>query len=265
MNIIQQIIAALTLPELIDRSDGRQGRMLPPGWATEYDDNRTVEAPKFLSASRSLHTTTDLADYCKSFNINPVIWLDRDQLSITAIMDPITENALTFERHMATLKFLKTPSYKAWSSTVDKWMSPREFAYFLEDHLDDITGEFSGSKVLSMARDLNIKMTGDTTMQADITSGSRTVKFELNNKLVGNETTFPEYIDVTIPVFRYTNAVEFKVRLRADVRQDGPVFQFVMPEDELVVDKTFENVLQGLKAMFSDGGEFYYGSPNRAG
>lgn len=265
MSWVIDLLSAITSPVNVERSDGRVGALLPPGWTEKYDPDSTVEKPKYMEKRRSLDTIDDLIDYCEEFSEGdptPHVWMDRDSTAVLAVLDPAQRGSPSFERHLAQARLKKTAQYKAWSQASEKWMDPRAFGRFLEDHVEDITGEFSGAKVLGMARDLNVKVNGEADLKIDVSSGERKVRMEAGTKLLGAETVFPEFITATMPVFRYTEKIDFQVRLRAEVDSTGPRFQIVMPEDEIVVDTTFDNLLEGMISRMPHG-VYFYGSPFR--
>ena len=133
-----------------------------------------------------------------------------------------------------------------------KRMQPREFAMFLENHIREITGDFSGGDLLAMCRGLRTYIKGGMTADESASEGKRSLMFSMNTQVAGarptadgqaREVAFPETIQITLKVFNHVNAYVFEPRLRWDADAKGVVFWYDLIDPVTVQRAAFEQVV----------------------
>ena len=258
-----QSIAELASKPLILDLQGVPHLMLPSHMSSESLE-RFLPAPIRVKGLYAFEDPTSFARYIDEFKEGGTrVFADFDKYRFLAVINGSLKDAPAHSDHRATLNMTTAPEWKAWVEKNGKKMQPREFAMFLENHIREITGDFTGSDLLAMCRGLRTHIKGGMHADESISEGRRSLAFSMDTRVAGSrptgdgqdrEVAFPETIQVTLKVFNHVAAYVFEPRLRWDADDKGVVFWYDLIDPVIVQRAAFEQVVgevntaTGLKA-----------------
>lgn len=179
-----------------------------------------------------------LAYYGKHHDEQSEVYRDVEALSVTAVLDAHTDDALRFGRHRLTLALRTTKSWQAWTGRDGKWMDQEQFATFLEDRLPDLVTP-DAATMLEIAQSIQ----GST--KAQFQSGTRLASGERKFSYVEDTTakagqrgelTIPEVFILGVIPFEGAARYSVTARFRYRIERGGELrlgYHLEQPEDRL--------------------------------
>lgn len=258
------IIASAQEPRIIKTEAGTPFLGIPPGWSTESLEDY-LPAPIDIEAHREFYDVDSFAIYLKTHALaddslqehetvccDPLImYANESQKHICAILDSSLPDYPSHERHRATLSLQFSPEWETWKAFCGKYVSRKTFTRFVENHLENIVGDFSGGKILEMCSGLKLSVKSDTDINEIKSDGKRSLEFrssaQAQGTLNGTRVSFPETIEVDLRIFKNLETYTFKPRLRWDIDQNEIVFCIDLIEAAVVEEKAFNKVLEQVK------------------
>lgn len=207
------------------------------------------ELPDHVRGSVHFDDVAGFAQYVDRFKTaGTIVFGCRDRSRITARLD-YHHNAEAVEQnaHYAVLCLRHTPQWKAWAEINNTPMPQRDFAEFVEEHVEDIV-EPDGARILEIASSLQ------TSTKVDFKSATRlhdgTVQFTFNSETTGDQNTIvPTEIKCGLKVYEGQPEgyrITFFMRYRA--REGGLSFIVKMKNREAVVEEAFRQVADEVTA-----------------
>lgn len=236
--------------------------LLLPNHINRESLEHLLPAPMRVRGLYNFEDPSSFARYIEEFKEDGTrVFADFDKYRFLAVINGSLKGSPAHSDHRVTLNMTTTQEWKAWVEKNGKRMGPREFALFLENHIREITGEFSGTELLAMCRGLRTYIKGGMTADENVAEGKRSLAFSMNTQVAGQrpggqEVAFPETIQITLKVFNHFNAYVFEPRLRWDSEDGkGVVFWYDLIDPVTVQRAAFEqavdevNQATGLKAF----------------
>lgn len=208
-----------------------------------------LPAPIRVRGLYNFEAPQSFARYIEEFKEDGTrVFADFDKYRFLSVINGSLKDQPAHSDHRVTLNMTTTQEWKAWVEKNGKRMGPREFALFLENHIREITGEFSGTDLLAMCRGLRTYIKGGMTADENVSEGKRSLSFAMNTQVAGQrpsgqEVAFPETIQITLKVFNHFNAYVFEPRLRWDADDKGIVFWYDLIDPVTVQRAAFEQAV----------------------
>lgn len=209
-----------------------------------------LPAPKRIKGIFKFEEPQSFARYIGEFKENGSrVFADFDKYRFLAVINGAVRDKPAHSDHRVTLEMTTTQEWKAWVKQSGQKMQPREFAIFLENHIKEITGNFSGGDLLGMCRALRVNVKAGMTADESASKGKRSLTFSANTEVRaqraadGAEIAFPETIEITLRVFNHVQPYVFEPRLRWDANDKGIVFWYDLIDSVIVERAAFEQVV----------------------
>lgn len=227
--------------------------LLLPDHVTKESMEHLLPAPKRVKGLYSFEDPKSFARYIDEFKEDGTrVFADFDKYRFLAVINGSLKEVPAHSDHRVTLNMTTTQEWKAWVENSGKKMNPRGFAMFLENHIREITGAFSGTQLLAMCRALRTQIKGGMQADESVSDGRRSLQFNMNVQVrgvlpaadsSGSEVAFPEAINITLKVFNHVSAYVFEPRLRWDADDKGVVFWYDLIDPVSVQRAAFEQVV----------------------
>lgn len=252
---VDSIIANAKAP-VIEDVNGMPVLQLPPGWSSEHLE-KLLPAPLRIKESPVFNEVDSFAEYYRVFaaDTGTRLFADDEKREIVVIFDGAAPGLPGHGDHCATLKMLPAPEWKVWVTADGSKKTAVHFTRFLEKNMDYIIEKdgMTGAGLLSMCRDLRVKSTGELNVTENYEDGKRNMVFQTNAEVSGGKegthVPFPEFIKVSLRVFKNADRFEFTARLRWDANpNEGVHFIIDLPEVEIVEDDAFTEVLKDVES-----------------
>lgn len=262
-------IAELSQKPLVEHWGGIPHLLLPDSIHSTPMEH-LLPAPVRIKGQYTLEHPESLARYIDEFKeAGTRLFAAFDRYRFLAIINGHTLGNPSHGDHRVSLAMTFSKEWQAWVAGSGHRFKPREFAIFLENHLREITGAFTGSDLLAMCRALRVSVNGG--MQADevVNEGRRSLLFSMNTTLRGQhpsgspgvaDVAFPETLQITLPVFNHVAPFIFEPRLRWDASDSGVVFSYDLIDAEIVQRAAFAQVVAEVEAI--TGLRAFIGAPN---
>jgi uncharacterized protein YfdQ (DUF2303 family) len=255
MDDIKEIAGQLQEPviydskELLKTPGSTPVGLLPPGW-TWTDLSFLMPAPDRIRQTTVVHDVSSFAQYLGEFQggVGPRIFADDTKAEITAVLDPTVENVPSHQSHVLKLKLSLAPEWLLWKAFCGEYRSKKDFTRFIENNLDQVTGDFSGAKILEMCRDLKATTTKNLEVKEDPGEGNRSLKFSGDVSARGGpaKVAFPEIISVLLRVYKGDTAFQFSARLRWDIEREEMIFAVDLRDDAIVEEDAFGQIVDSV-------------------
>lgn len=117
------------------------------------------------------------AYYTKHADEDSETYVNVNQRTITTVLNAHSQEAPRWGDHQLMLQLKCTTAWKAWTAHDRKWMSQREFAEHIEEHLEDIR-EPAAAEMLEMAQSFQAKTTVKFASGTRLSSGDTNLTWE---------------------------------------------------------------------------------------
>jgi uncharacterized protein YfdQ (DUF2303 family) len=231
----------------------QDGITLPPGYKFVPDDFTRVRSD---AAQVEAHTLRSLVDYVERYaDGREIVFASEAQIrAIIDYGDP--ENAeIGNANHTATFRLTTTEEWRAWQGISGRPLPQREFAEFIEEHLESIHSP-PAADVLTVATTLNGKRNIQFTQVADLANGDKSIAWEeKTDAKAAGDVRVPSRIVLRIPIFEgaemettYDIAALFRYRIA-----DGKLtYEVKLLHVDRMLKQAFERVVEQLQAMLPD-------------
>ncbi len=250
--MIEKLLNALRLPE------HPTVIALPPG--TQMIPKELFDAePVNKHGAISMESLSSLVDYTTRFGTcHSIILASLENLKITAIMDwhdPATPEWSGWADHSATYPLKLTREWQEWNAISGKSLSQKDFAEFIEEHLDEIK-EPSSSDVLTVVTTLTGKRKVNFTNATSLGNGDVSLQWEeITDAKGAGDIRVPSQIVLAIPVFRGASdetTFEIKALFRYRIQDGRLSFEIKLLHADKVLDLAFAQIVASLSESFPD-------------
>lgn len=209
--------------------------------------------PERIKQVISLHTPASLIAYWKAFaETESVLVFDLDRAQYTAVFDYHSDAEYPgWCEHRAVYQCPQTPEWQLWKERSGKPMTQTEFAYFIEQNVDDIRTP-PGAQMLEIVTTLKAKTKVEFKQAIRLTDGNN--EFTFNEVIDGKagasgQLRIPEEITLGIVPFQggEAYAVQAKFRYRIDGGQLRMWYDLMRPH------KVQEAALADITAQIREG------------
>lgn len=163
--------------------------------------------------------------------------------------------------HRATLRLKRTPEWQAWRQLSGKKGGQREFAEFLEEHLDDIT-QPDAADLVEIAR--TFTASNKVTFRSGVNLTNGETRFQYDEELEGKagataQIDIPREFTLSLAIYEGTHAVQVTARLRWSLRDGNLLIGYVLVDADRLERDQFRAGVELTEAAV--GLEALYGSP----
>ncbi len=273
-NIAQTIAKEIKQPiNVLDR-DNTAYIALPSGWTMRREDfEYLLPQPRRKTGQIELCSTESFIEYVKKHGslVNSAIYCTAnymsEEISFKSILNDHGELATEqqWRDYQALYRPLNSLEWNDWTAINKKPMTQREFAEFVENHLDDITPASdmpTRSELLEMI--IKFEATQDSRLKQHVRLQSGGIELNFVNK--DDEQTIQkmkmfEKISIGIPVFENDqNIYRIDARLRYRIREGILTFWYELIRADKVLKLSTEQMINEIRSK--TGLPFYFGQPN---
>lgn len=250
--MIEKLLNALRLPE------SRTTLTLPQGTSVipkEFFD----EVPATKRGTIAMESLDSLVEYSKRFGtIDSIILASLDDLNIHSVMDwqdPETVEYGAWGEHSATFALRLTREWTHWIGVSGKPLAQKEFAEFIEEHLEEIKSP-SSSDVLTVVTTLTGKRKVNFTNATNLGNGDVSLQWEeITDAKGAGDIRVPSQITLAIPVFRgaeESTTFEIKALFRYRIQDGRLTFEIKLLHADRVLDLAFAQIVASLREDFPE-------------
>jgi len=179
---------------------------------------------------------------------------------IAAFIDGVKPNEPAWENHVASFAVSKSSEWGHLLDKSEQWMSQKEFAEFLDEHLLYYVTEPSAAELKTLIKQFKANVTVESVVELD--DNGNEIKLEFSKRTTvssgGKETVaFPNQIIIKIEPFRYVtsllkdsnlpSAATLRLLLRYVVLDNNRVrFKYLIVGKEKVEDAIISNVIEAV-------------------
>jgi uncharacterized protein YfdQ (DUF2303 family) len=158
-------------------------------------------------------------------------------------------NDASYGDHIATLKLLHSPEWRAWTGIDGKAISQVQFAEFLEQHELDVI-EPASAEVMEAVLELQAKRSVSFKRAIDLTSGRTQLLYEDVEEGKGKgEIKLPKELTLGLSVYDFSAPVQIIVKLRYRISDEGKLsFIVSLIRPHKAVDEAFGLVVAQIEA-----------------
>lgn len=220
----------------------------------------------------ALHTARDLHAYVIAQTIkdndHPVIFADRDTMTIKAYLDYHHDVEPCWLNHTAKVAFKNSHQFDRWKRVNGQQMSQEQFALFLDEVINDIATP-TGTEVLSFAE--NLEATSTQVFKAAVKLASGETNYTFTDQRDGDiSTKIIDKFSIGIPIWQGGEKVAIEARLFHRIvdnkDKEGNAtgtkslrFWFTLRHLDEIIDKLFAEEVEFLRGAFEAIAPIYSG------
>lgn len=206
-------------------------------------------------------------------NLNPVIFADREDMSLTAFLDYHHIGEPRWLDHTATVEFKDSHQFAKWKAANNKKMSQEAFALFIDEVINDFVKP-SGAEMLSFATCIDAQ--SETTFKNAVTLATGETQLIWTDNRKGDVSTkIVEEFEIGIPIWQNGQPVKITAKLFhriEDVRdssgnltgQKTLKFWFTLRHLDNILDALFAEEVAFLRTAFDAIAPIYAGKAPEA-
>ena len=198
------------------KAPGTPYAVVPAGYTLE-DIERFAEQPARARASVTVDTVESFVDYYERYSLEDysMIFASVLDFRLIGIVDWHSHEAPAFGEHRVTYQAPRAPEWDAWCGNDGRSMSQEDFAYFIEENLNDIV-EPDGAEVLEVAQRLEATSKVEFVSAIRLSDGQREFSYSETSEGSSRRGALkvPEAFTLGIPVFLGGEPYEVTARLR---------------------------------------------------
>lgn len=164
-------------------------------------------------------------------------------VTVSAILDYPTKDATAWGSHRATFASQFSREWMRWHTQNDEAMTQEEFLEFVEENVQTFRTP-SGSDLLSIARDLDLKQEVQWKGSKRLDTGDTALSFVSTTKTGGaGDIELPKEVTLALPVFQGGDSYIFTARLRPKLENESLTLRFVLVNPAAIVDQAARNCI----------------------
>jgi len=241
---VAAVIAALAerarSVELLERPGAMPMALVPAGMALEEVPGLLDKPLRIIEATRTTEVPAFTAYVNRFKTEHSVVFLNRENATLTAALDYHGPNDPQFVSHKISLALKKDREWDAWKGIFNKGLTQLQFAEFIEDYMPNFIAP-TGAAMLEMALKLKIDQKAQYTSAKNLANGDTTLVYSVEN--ITREMTIPNEIQISVPVFYGSNPSTLRARLRYRLSEGTVQFTVKPNRDDLVYDQALENAI----------------------
>ena len=291
-------IALPPAPLSLHTAHDREHIALPPGWSAHLIDNeKYLDRPRRKTGTFTLHRDASFIGFVNLHREDATaIYADEHEDGIPTLTAVFNEHRDMFDGQdwrdfRATYTPDKSTELMDWLGSDREAVDQETFALFLEDHAEDIRGDWDGRKrealsdddlmagkvpdavdpttalpngaaVTKFARDLLIAKDYKVQSTIDPQTGGRRLTYidDETAETKANLASFARF-RLSIPVFEGGAAYLFDARLRVVPKGPRVYFQFELIRADKVVRQAVDDLVAAVKAGTGIENRFFFGAP----
>lgn len=228
-----------------------------------------LPAPLRAFGTTNLLTLPDLHKFlCKQSQVegsgcNPVIYADRQNLCVTAILNHDHALRPGWMDYRAKVQLTTSRKLRVWMANNGqaKKMSQENFALFLEENLQDIS-EPDGAQVLTFAETLEATRT--ETFKSSIVTSTGEQRLSFSSERNGEQSSqLITKITLGIPLFEGGEPYAVEVKISHRVNDGKLVFWYDLRHIDFLIDTAWADKIEFLNTTVSEFATVYNGTaPN---
>jgi uncharacterized protein YfdQ (DUF2303 family) len=233
--------------------------ILPPGYKHVP---KALTMPHDIAAHIECGTLQSLADYVEAFHSYLVVFAN-DSI-IKAVLDYHYEMEMVGNaNHTATFHLSTTAEWRAWKAISGRQMAQREFAEFIEEHLDEIHSP-PPADVLTIANTLSGKRNVSFSQVNDLANGDKSLVWEekTDAKSAG-DIRVPSKIVLRIPIYEGAEeetTYEVTALFRYRIADGKLAYEVKLLKTERILKQAFERIVAQLETLLPDTSTIIVGS-----
>lgn len=245
--MIEKLLNALRLPENAETITLPQGCQIIPRELFEDEPAK----PRGTIAMESLGS---LIAYTRQHgDKGTCIFASLEKMRVESVIDWHYPASPEWGEHRAIYSLRLTKEWEDWNRISGKPLSQREFAEFIEEHLDEIA-EPKAADVLTVATTLTGKRNVKFTNVTNLSNGDQSLQWEESTDAKGaGDTRVPTRITLAVPVFRGAeDETRFEVQaiFRYRIAEGKLSFEIRLLHAERVLEMAFAQTVNALNAEF---------------
>jgi uncharacterized protein YfdQ (DUF2303 family) len=193
-----------------------------------------------------------LAYWKKHADDGSEIYVNVARHTITAVLDASTISQPRWGEHRAVLALKTTDRWNDWTRYDRKDLTQREFAEFIEDHLDDIR-EPDAATMLEIASTFQAQSKVRFTSNVRLSTGQRTLSWEETTSAQageGGKLTVPTEFKITVAPFDFSEVYGITARFRYRMNGGELIVQYLLNDPAAVIrDAVLDVVTQIERAL----------------
>jgi uncharacterized protein YfdQ (DUF2303 family) len=244
--MIEKLLNALRLPENAETITLPQGCQIVPR-------ELFLPNPCVARGVIAMESLGSLIEYThKHGDANTCIFASLEKMRVESVIDwHKNEDFISgWGEHRAIYSLRLTKEWEDWNWISGKPLSQREFAEFIEEHLDEIA-EPKAADVLTVATTLTGKRNVKFTNVTNLSNGDQSLQWEESTDAKGaGDTRVPTRITLAVPVFRGAeDETRFEVQaiFRYRIAEGKLSFEIRLLHAERVLDMAFKQTVNALK------------------
>lgn len=173
----------------------------------------------------------------KHSDTNSELYVNVEKHYITAVLDANTAAGPRWGQHRLILALKTTDKWKAWAGNDRRALPQRDFAEFIEDHLDDIRAP-AAAEMLEIASTFQANTKVRFTSNVRLSSGQRTLQWEETVDARAGTTgklTVPGEFTIGIAPFDFADAYEINARFRYRMNGGDLIVQYLLNDPAAVI------------------------------
>jgi uncharacterized protein YfdQ (DUF2303 family) len=261
-NIAQTLARELPKPTAIGTIPGPDGSAaaqlfaIPKGMELKQIDVEPHRATPFMRTGTALFSDhNSFLEYVHRHadGAHTVVWCEFDQvtnkLAFTAVFDDHADDTPGWRKHRAYFEPAKSVEWTRWIGHDKKQMAQVDFAQFIEDNADDITGTPSSAEVYKMATEFIVRQDQAVKSIVRLQSGGVELNYVSNDdaQTIERMRMF-EAFTIGIPVFRGSATAEALVaKLRYRNTQGKVTFWYELQRPDKAHRVAAEDMLKAVR------------------
>lgn len=222
-NTYAAIDAGMTIGSLpaIKIDEYKKGVRVPKDYDLKVFEQRRPN-PEFIQQAVSLETAESFIDYFNRFcTKSSIITCDIKKGQFSGYIDYHTPEQAAWKDHTCNFECKTTPEWNDWKSRSGMAMDQEKFAYFIEDHAEEIINP-SSADMMEIALSLRAKKNINFNSGIRLHNGqvqlqyTETIKGEAGVK---GQLEIPEIIDIGVKLFEGGSAYKMQARFRYRIKE----------------------------------------------
>ena len=231
------------------KSHGTPFAIVPDGYKVA-DLERYQDNPLHATGGMDAVTVEAFVEYYERYSQSDtsVIFADIRSFTMLGVIDWHAEERPGFGHHRVVYTAPRTEEWQAWCDNDGVKMTQQDFAYFIEERMDDIRDPL-GAEVLEIAQRLEAKKNVDFVSGQRLSDGQREFTYveTIGQAQSRNQITVPETFMLGLPIFYGGEFYEVTARLRYRINERKLIFWYDLSHCVQLEQTAFNLIVDGVK------------------